>query len=103
MPKVVSVTAKNGYVLALQFDDGIGGDISIADRLFGPLFEPLRDEAFFCQVTIDQFGAVSWQNGADLDPQALYEVIRKMSLEDGYKAMAADEERENEAKDWIDG
>jgi hypothetical protein len=103
MPKVVSVTAKPGYVLALRFDDGIAGDILIADRLFGPSFEPLRDEALFAQVTIDQFGAVSWGNGVDLDPQALYVRVREMSLEAGYKAMAADEEREKEAKDWIDG
>jgi Protein of unknown function (DUF2442) len=46
------------------------------DRLFGPIFEPLQDPSFFSKVTVDEFGAVCWPNGADLAPDALYERIR---------------------------
>jgi hypothetical protein len=36
------------------------------------VFEPLRDEAVFRQVTIDDDGAVCWPNGADLVPDAIH-------------------------------
>jgi hypothetical protein len=36
------------------------------------VFEPLRDEAVFRQVTIDEYGAVCWPNGPDLAPDAMY-------------------------------
>lgn len=43
MPRVTHVEAKADYVLAVTFDDGTHGEISLADRLFGPMFEPLKD------------------------------------------------------------
>ena len=52
MQKVTSVQAKAGYTLAITFDDGIHGEICIADRLFGPMFEPLKDLSFFAQVSV---------------------------------------------------
>ena len=45
------------------------------ERLFGPMFEPLRDSELFRQVSIDEFGAVCWPNGADLAPDGLYESL----------------------------
>jgi hypothetical protein len=75
MPRIVKVAARANHVLELTFDDGVQGDVSLADRLFGPVFEPLKDPAFFAQVTVDRFGAVSWPNGADLAPDAMYRKI----------------------------
>jgi hypothetical protein len=39
------------------------------------VFRPLRDEALFCQVTVDEFGAVCWPNGPDLAPDAMHSEI----------------------------
>lgn len=72
MRKLIKVTPKQGYRLEIVFDDGVSGIIDLADRLFGPMFEPLHDVAFFQRVEIDAFGAPLWPNGADLDPDALY-------------------------------
>jgi len=72
MHRVTSVEAKPNYVLALTFNDGTQGEVCLADRLFGPMFEPLKDPEFFGLVSIDQFGAVCWPNNADLAPDALY-------------------------------
>ena len=72
MHKIVKVEALDGYCLSMVFDDGVAGIVDLSDRLFGPVFEPLRDVAYFRQVGIDEFGAVCWPNGADLAPDALH-------------------------------
>ena len=77
MPRVNSVQPLQDYRLAVRFDDGVEGVIEMHDRLFGPVFEPLKDPAVFQQVFVDEFGAVAWPNGADLAPDALHERLRK--------------------------
>jgi len=77
MPRIISVMSLDGYRLEIVFSDGVRGLIPLEDRLFGPVFEPLRDVATFRQVTVDEYGAVCWPNGADLAPDALYEQIRE--------------------------
>ena len=47
MRRVTSVATKSEYTLAITFDDGTYGEVCIADRLFGPMFEPLKDPEFF--------------------------------------------------------
>lgn len=76
MPKVISVRPLADYRLDVAFDDGTRGVVPLNDRLFGPVFEPLRDMPTFRQVFVDEFGAVCWPNGADLAPDALYDQIR---------------------------
>jgi len=79
MQRVTSVQPLSGYRFEVCFEDGLRGTVSLADRLFGPVFEPLHDEEYFRQVFVDEFGAVAWPNGADLAPDALYERIRSAS------------------------
>jgi hypothetical protein len=76
MQRVVMVKALADWNLELAFSDGTRGIISLKDRLFGPIFEPLKDQDFFAQVRVDEFGAVCWPNGADLAPDALYEKVK---------------------------
>jgi len=56
--------------LCLVFDDGVVRGVDLADELWGPMFEPLKDPAFFATVTVDH-GSVAWPNGVDLDPLVL--------------------------------
>lgn len=64
------------FRLRLTFADGLVTDIDLAEKIgsaVGPMFEPLRDPAFFAQVTVDaELGTVVWPNGADLAPDALH-------------------------------
>jgi len=76
MPRVRSVHPLDGYRLAVRFDDGTEGEIALRDRLFGPVFEPLRDSQEFAKVFVDEYGAIAWPNGADLAPDALYDQLR---------------------------
>ncbi len=75
MNRVVSVEALPGFRLRVQFADGVAGVMPLESRLFGSVFEPLRDEALFARVSVDEFGAVVWPNGADLAPDALHSAI----------------------------
>ena len=76
MQRVSSVVALDDHRLEVTFDDGLRGIVSLQDRLFGPMFEPLRDPEFFRQASVDEFGAICWPNGADLAPDALYEQLQ---------------------------
>jgi hypothetical protein len=45
--------------------------------LYGELFEPLKDQAFFQQFSIHpEFHTLAWPNGADLAPEFLYENVQ---------------------------
>jgi len=72
MPRVVKVAPLPHYRLRVEFDDGVEGTIDLTGELDGEVFRPLRDEAVFRQVTIDEFGAVCWPNGPDLAPDAMH-------------------------------
>lgn len=76
MHRVVKVQPLSQYRLHVEFDDGVSGVVEIFPRLSGPVFDPLRDERVFRQVTIDpESGAVCWPNGPDLAPDAMYSRI----------------------------
>jgi hypothetical protein len=80
MEKISKVTPLHGYHLLVEFDDGVRGEIDLSARLFGPMFEPLRDPEIFSQVGLDEFGAICWPNGADLAPDALYQQLREKQI-----------------------
>ena len=42
--QVVHVTPLPNYALEIEFRDGVYGIIDLSDRLFGEMFEPLRDD-----------------------------------------------------------
>ena len=76
-PRVHAVEVVPPYVLRLTFRDGTTGTVDGASWLDGPddgVFAPLRDPAVFAQVYVDQdAGTIAWPNGADVDPDTLYE------------------------------
>jgi hypothetical protein len=76
MSRIQSIQVLDDYRLAVTFADGLSGVVSLRDRLFGPVFEPLRDEHLFAEAFVDEFGAIAWPNGADLAPDAIYERVR---------------------------
>jgi len=76
MEKITQIKVLDNYRLEILFNDGVKGVVSLADRLFGPVFEPLKDPSFFAKAQVDEFGAVAWPNGADLAPDALYERLK---------------------------
>ena len=75
MNDVIKIEYKRGFFYHVVFDDGKSGDIDFSEYVGkGPVFEPLRDIGFFKKATIEG-GTISWPNGADIAPEALYEKI----------------------------
>jgi hypothetical protein len=66
-----------GYVIRLRFRDGTAGEINLRPELYGPVFEPLRDQAVFSQFQIHpEFHTLTWPNGADFAPEFLHDNVR---------------------------
>jgi Protein of unknown function (DUF2442) len=63
------------HSLSLAFNDGTTKQVNVRPLLEGPIFEPLRDPAYFASVTLDSIcGTVVWPNGADFAPEALHDL-----------------------------
>jgi hypothetical protein len=75
MTKITRIQIEPNYQLRVEFSDGLTGMVDLSSRLFGPIFEPLKDPAVFAQAHIDEFGVITWPNGADLAPDALHETL----------------------------
>ena len=71
---VVEVTAVGGYRLRLRFEDGVEGEVDVAELVpFDGVFAELREPATFERVRVDtELGTIVWPGGADLDPDVLY-------------------------------
>jgi hypothetical protein len=64
------------YRLWLQFEDGSQGEIDLQPELWGEVFEPLQDVAYFKTVKLDkELNTVCWDNGADFAPEFLYHMV----------------------------
>ena len=63
------------HSLRLSFNDGTAKQVNLMPLLEGPIFEPLRDPAYFASMTLDSTcGTVVWPNGADFAPESLHEL-----------------------------
>ena len=72
LPVVTHAEYRGGHRIHVTFNDGRSGTVDIAPWIKGPVFEPLKDIAYFQRFFIDG-GTVAWPNGADIAPETLYE------------------------------
>ena len=61
------------YTLLLEFNNNISKKVDLKEELYGEIFEPLKDKAFFKDFFISQ-NTIEWKNGADFAPEFLYEI-----------------------------
>jgi hypothetical protein len=79
--RVMTVEPLPELRLRVVFFDGIAGEVRLrsfleSPQVSGTIFEPLREPGIFRQVHVE-LGAVTWPNGADLAPDAMYDAIRE--------------------------
>jgi hypothetical protein len=52
MPRLLEARYVRDFVVWLRFSDGTRGEVDLAGELEGPVFEPLRDPAYFRQFIL---------------------------------------------------
>jgi hypothetical protein len=78
-PRIIGVRVIGRFQLSLDFTDGVTGTVDLTSWIGnrGGVFAPLQDQAYFARVTVDaDAGTIVWPNGADLDPDMLYEATQ---------------------------
>lgn len=74
---VIEARYVRDYIVWVRFRDGNSGEVDLRSVLYGPVFEPLRDRAYFASFRIDpEFLTLAWPNGADIAPDSLYDRLR---------------------------
>ncbi len=76
LPRITQVQVVGPFRVALTFTDSTRGVADLGPLIAGRggIFGALQDPAFFGQVAVDlDAGTLVWPNGADLDPDMLYE------------------------------
>ncbi|MBN1393812.1 MAG: DUF2442 domain-containing protein [Pirellulales bacterium] len=70
---VVEARSLDGRRLFLKFEDGIEGEVDVAEMIrFEGVFAPLAERDYFLRVRVNpEIGTVYWPNEADLDPDVL--------------------------------
>jgi hypothetical protein len=72
LPLVIRAEYRGGYRIRLTFNDGRQKTVDFFRWLDGPVFEPLKDEAYFSTFFLEG-GTVTWPNGADVAPETLWD------------------------------
>lgn len=68
---IAEVKPLDGFKVSILFGNGKTRIIDLESYLWGPMFEPLRDQNLFQQVFVDH-GTITWPNGADICSDVLY-------------------------------
>jgi len=77
IPRVLTAQHVDQFVIRLRFSDGTEGDVDLSEELYGHVFEPLNDPAYFRQFSIHpELHTLTWPNGADFAPEFLYSKIQ---------------------------
>lgn len=86
---VMKVRGLPGHVLWARFSDGCEGTLDLSSYIAsgGPMVEPLRDQAFFERVFVEE-GVPVWPNHFDMDASNLYMEMRKAGTLRGSVAAA---------------
>ena len=79
LPCVVRAEYRGEFRIRLTFNDLSQGTVDFRPWLRGPVFEPLKEPAYFRQFFLDG-GTVAWPNGADIAPETLYEAAASKRL-----------------------
>lgn len=70
-PRVVGVVAQKNHVLLISFSNGERRCFDLSPYLHYPVFQPLKNAAFF-ELATAAHGTVSWPQEIDFDPDTLY-------------------------------
>ncbi len=78
LDRIVAAEARPAYCVWIRFEDGLEGELSLADLVGKGVFAAWNDEDDFKKVFVDEeSGTIAWPNGLDLAPDALYHRLQE--------------------------
>lgn len=78
-PTAKVVTAKDDYMLDIEFDNGEKKEFDVKPYIKGEWYGKLQDASYFKAVETDGFTVV-WPDGQDICPDELYEFSRTLVM-----------------------
>jgi len=72
LKRAIEVKALNDYHIWIRFEDGVAGEVDLRHLAGRGIFRAWSDPKVFASVAVDSSGAVVWDDGIDLCPDALY-------------------------------
>lgn len=84
MIRIRDVEPLERFSVRLKFTDGSEKVVDLHRYLRGPIFESLVDDpARFRSVQVDpELGTITWDNGADIDPDVLHGDLQPAWMEE---------------------
>jgi len=80
---VIDAIYVEGHKLKVRFETDETKLVDLAPHLDGPIFEPLKDVAYFRSFRVSRdIDTVAWPNDADFSPDFLYEIGQPVSEQD---------------------
>ena len=80
--RVRAVQPLEGFRVRLEFEDSTQKEIDLEPYLHGPVFARIREDlSVFRSVKVEE-GTITWENGADIDPDVLYYNLRPAWMEE---------------------
>lgn len=80
IPRICQARYVREYVIWLQFEDGVSGEVDLKGELWGEVFEPLKDVEEFKRFSVSpDVHTVVWANGADFSPEFLRSRLKVMA------------------------
>jgi hypothetical protein len=80
MLEVATAQYVDQFRIRIRFNNGDEGVVDLADALWGPMFEPLKDPAVFRRFEVsDVVHTIRWENDADLAPEYLHQKLVEQS------------------------
>ena len=85
----VRAEAREGFRVWVEFNDGVSGEVDLADYAERPEFACWQDRACFEQITITQFDELQWDNNEPdlesvINPDNIYMRLTGLTIEDLY-------------------
>lgn len=72
MPEPVSVEAREGYRIWVEYDDGACGEVDLSHRVGQTVYKIWDEPGVFEQVRITEDGAIGWSDELEICPDAVY-------------------------------
>jgi len=89
MVKLNAVTARAGYKLYVEYDDGVKGEADLSHLAGKGVFVAWNDPAVFEAVTVGTHGEIRWTEDLEVCADAMYLEITGKGAEDLFPNLKA--------------